>query len=301
MEPLKIVDPHQHFWRLSDRMRPWLDDPAHVRPVFRYGDYAAIRRDYMPDDFRRDVARQNVVMTVHVEAETDPRDPVAETRWLMGVQKQYGLPTAMIGQAWFGRGDIGEVLAGHAAFPAVKGIRQKPAAVDRPADAKRGAAGGMDDPVWRKGYALLEKNGLHYELQTPWHHLDAAADLARDFPRTPLVLNHTGLPADRSAEGLAGWRKAMEGLAAQPNTFAKISGIGLGDATWPVEGNRRIVRETIRIFGVDRCMFASNFPVDSLVASYDTIFDGFKSFVADLPRAEQEALFHDNAVRIYRL
>jgi predicted TIM-barrel fold metal-dependent hydrolase len=298
---LKIVDPHQHFWRLADRTHPWLDDPRHYRPVFRYGDYSAIRRDYMPEDFRRDAARQNVVMTVHVEAETDPSDPVAETRWLMRVREQHGLPTAMVGQAWFARGDIAEVLAGHAAFPAVKGIRQKPTAADRPADARRGAPGSMDDPAWRKGYALLERHGLHYELQTPWWHLDAAAELARDFPRTPLVLNHTGLPADRSAEGLAGWRRALERLAAAPNAALKISGIGLPDASWPVESNRQVVREAIRIFGVDRCMFASNFPVDSLVASYDAIFDGFKSFVADLRRADQEKLFHDNAVRVYRL
>lgn len=299
MEPLKIVDPHQHFWRLGQGAYPWLERER--LPSFRYGDYSALRRDYLPEDFRRDAAKQNVVMTVHVEAEWDPRDPLAETRWLMQLKEEQGLPTTMVGQAWFARDDVAEVLAGHAAFPAVKGVRQKPAAAPSPAEARRGAPGSMDDPVWRKGYALLERHGLHYELQTPWWHLDAAADLARDFPRIPIVLNHTGLPADRSAEGLAGWRRALEGFAAQPNTALKISGLGLLDKSWPVESNRQVVREAIRIFGVDRCMFASNYPVDSLVASYDLIFDSFKSFVADLPRAEQEKLFHDNAVRIYRL
>lgn len=299
MEPLKIVDPHQHFWRIADRTHPWLDGDE--RLAFRYGDYSAICRDYLPEDFRRDAARQNVVKTVHVEAEWDPRDPVAETRWLAQLKEQDGLPTAMVAQAWFARPDIAEVLAGHAVFPAVKGVRQKPAAAKSPAEARRGAPGSMDDPVWRKGYALLEQHGLHYDLQTPWWHLDAAAALARDFPRTTIVLNHTGLPADRSAEGLAGWRRALDGLAAEPNTALKISGLGLADASWPAEGNRDVVREAIRIFGPERCMFASNYPVDSLVASYDRIFDGFKSFVADMSRADQEKLFHDNAVRFYRL
>jgi predicted TIM-barrel fold metal-dependent hydrolase len=300
MEPLKIVDPHQHFWRISDRTHPWLDGTERLAG-FRYGDYSPICRDYLPDDFRRDAARQNVVATVHVEAEWNPKDPVAETRWLMQLKERRGLPTAMVGQAWFGRADIAEVLAGHAAFPAVKGIRQKPAAARSPAEARRGEAGSMDDAAWRKGYALLEKHGLHYDLQTPWWHLEAAAALAHDFPRTTIVLNHTGLPADRSAEGLAGWRRALDRLAAEPNTALKISGLGLIDASWPEESNRLVVREAIRIFGPERCMFASNYPVDSLVASYDRIFDGFKSFVADLPRADQEKLFHDNAVRCYRL
>lgn len=300
MEPLKIVDPHQHFWRIADGAHPWLDGREKVSG-FRYGDYSPICRDYLPDDFRRDAARQNVVMTVHVEAETDPKDPVAETRWLAELRQRHGLPTAMVGQAWFGRADIAEVLAGHAAFPAVKGIRQKPAAVRKPAEARRGQPGSMDDPRWREGYALLQKHGLHYDLQTWWWHLDAAAALARDFPGTTIVVNHTGLPVDRSPEGLAGWRRGLEAVAAEPNTALKISGLGLVDASWPEESNRIVVREAIRIFGAGRCMFASNFPVDSLVASYDRIFDGFKSFVADMSRADQEKLFHDNAVRYYRL
>ena len=299
MEPLKIVDPHQHFWRIADGTHPWLDGTE--RLAFRYGDYSPICRDYLPDDFRRDSAGQNVVMTVHVEAEWDPRDPVAETRWLMQLRERHGLPTAMVGQAWFARADIAEVLAGHAAFPAVKGIRQKPAAAKSPAEAKRGAPGSMDDPAWRKGYALLEQHGLHYDLQTWWWHLDAAAALARDFPRTAIVVNHTGLPVDRSPDGLAGWRRALEVVAAEPNAALKISGLGLADASWPEASNRTVVREAIGIFGPERCMFASNFPVDSLVGSYDRIFDGYKAFVADMPRTDQEKLFHDNAVRCYRL
>jgi predicted TIM-barrel fold metal-dependent hydrolase len=61
------------------------------------------------------------------------------------------------------------------------------------------------------------------------------------------------------------------------------------------------VRDAIRIFGADRCMFASNFPVDGLVGSFDTIFTGFKAIVADMPEHEQRMLFHDNAVRVYRI
>ena len=89
----------------------------------------------------------------------------------------------------------------------------------------------MDDPRWRAGYALLERFGFSYDLQTPWWHLDAAAALAADFPRTQIVINHTALPSDRTPEGLNGWRRALELVAAQPNVAIKISGIGRAGLT----------------------------------------------------------------------
>lgn len=299
MAELAICDPHQHFWDLDANPYPWLQHE--VLTGFRYGDYSPLRRNYMPSDYARDTARQNVVKSVHVEAEMDTADPVRETRWLSRLQAATGWPTACVGQAWFARDDIADVLAGHAQHPIVRGIRQKPKAAASPAGVAPGSPGSMGEEKFRRGYALMAKHGLSYDLQTPWWHLAEAADLAGSFPETLLILNHTGLPADRSPEGLAGWRRGLEGLAKVPNTALKISGIGLADATWPVEGNRAVVLDAIAIFGIERCMFASNFPVDRLVASYDTIFDGFKSFVADFPEADRRKLFHDNAVKFYRL
>jgi predicted TIM-barrel fold metal-dependent hydrolase len=159
----------------------------------------------------------------------------------------------------------------------------------------------MDDPRWRAGYALMERYGLSYDLQTPWWHLDAAADLARDFPRTALIINHTGLPADRSADGITGWRNALAKVALQPNVFIKISGLGRRGEPWTVEANGPVIRETIAIFGADRCMFASNYPVDRLAGPFDTIYRGFFAAVADRRVAEQLQLFHGNAQRVYRL
>lgn len=293
----KIIDAHHHFWELGHGRYPWLE--GHVIP-FRYGDYAAIRRSYLVDDFRRDHGRHDVVKSVHMEAEWDSRDPVAETRWLHALHDATGWPHAMVGQAWFGRGDIAGVLAGHAGFPLVRSIRQKPAAAASPEAFVPGAPGSLADPAFRAGYRLLSKHGLHYDLQTPWWHLGEAADLARDFPDTLIILNHTGLPSDRSPSGLAGWRAAMAGFAAQPNTRVKISGIGVPGQDWTPELQRGVVLDTIRLFGADRCMVASNFPVDSLCASYDAIFAGLKAITAGLPAADRRALFHDTAMRVYR-
>ena len=153
----------------------------------------------------------------------------------------------------------------------------------------------------RRGFAQLETLSLSFDLQTPWWHLDAAGDLAHDFPRTSIILNHTGLPVDRSTEGLAGWRAAMDGLARHANVFVKISGLGERNKPWTLEANGPIIRDTIAIFGVERCMFASNFPVDKLCGTFETIYAGFRAAVAELPLAKQHMLFHDNAVRVYRL
>ncbi len=282
-----IVDAHQHFWDPARNPYPWLT----IAPLadFRYGDYAAIRRRYLPDDYRRDTAKHRVAATVHMEAEWDPADEVGETRWLAELRRAHELPTVAVGHARLERDDAGEVLAAHAGFDFVRGIRQKP------------APGQMLDDAWRRGYALLERHRLSYDLQAPFAQLDEAADLARAFPRTQMVVNHTGLPVDRSDDGLRAWRGALARVAAEPNVAIKISGLGARDQTWPGESNRRVVRETIAVFGVARCMFASNFPVDGLCASYDTIVDGFRRFVADLPPAAQRALFHDNSIRIYRI
>jgi predicted TIM-barrel fold metal-dependent hydrolase len=296
---LAVVDAHHHLWDLGLKAHPWLT----ARPLasFRYGDYISIRRTYLEADYRRDTARFNVVKTVYVEAEWNPRDPIGETRWVHARAAREGLPHAMVAQAWLDRADAAQVLAEQAAFPLVRSIRHKPNSAARRQDARRGAPGSMDCPKWREGFALLQTHKLHFDLQTPWWHLEAAAALAQDFPATTIILNHTGLPVDRSADGLAGWRKAIELLARQPNVAVKISGLGVPGQRWTVELQGPVVRDAIAIFGSERAMFASNYPVDSLVATFEEIYSSFFEITRDLPDAARRQLFHDTAARIYRL
>jgi predicted TIM-barrel fold metal-dependent hydrolase len=161
--------------------------------------------------------------------------------------------------------------------------------------------GTMSDPAWRRGLALLEKYDLSWDLRVPFWHLEEAAGVARDFPAIRIVLNHTGLPWDRSEDGLAVWRRGMRALAAQPNVLCKISELGLRDAAWTVEGNRRVVREAVEIFGVQRCMFGSNFPVAGLRVGYRAQIVGLLKILDDLSRPELDQLFRDNAARFYRI
>ena len=216
---------------------------------------------------------------VYVEAEWDPRDPLGEMNFIAGVIKT-GFPTVAIAQAWLHHDDCAAVLEAQAKHAFVRGIRHKP------------KPGMMDDAKWRRGYARLAPLGLHFELQAPWGELEEAARLAADFPQTNIVLNHAGLPL---VDQLGGWRSAMAGLAALPNVAVKISGLG------NVEHKREVVLAAIEIFGAKRAMFASNFPVDSLRHTFSEIFSEFDAITRGFSEAERRALFHDNAVRIYRM
>jgi len=291
---LPIVDAHQHFWDPRVNYHPWLCDEPMI--PFRYGDYGAIGRPYLPADYFTDAAGEGVVKTVYVETEWDPRDPVGEMRYVAKLRSETGYPTVAVAQARLDRDDAAQLLERQAAFAFVRGIRHKPRANATPNDA---APGGMSDPRWRAGFAALERYGLRFDLQTPWWHLHEAAQLARDFPDTQIVLNHAGLPADRSRAGLAGWKAAMATLAECPNAAVKISGLGIPGEPWTVAANREIVLTTIELFGVERCMFASNFPVDRLCGSFAAIFGGFREIARGFAASERRKLFHDNAVRIY--
>ena len=291
-----IVDAHQHFWEPARNFHPWLSGPELI--PFRYGDYSALKRDYLPDDYRADAGGHRVEESVYVETEWDPSDPIGETRYASALAERLGLPNAIVAQAWLDRPDAAEVLAAQAAFPLVRSVRHKPGGPASPAEAGTRLTL-MSDPRWREGYALLESHGLHFDLQTPWWNLPEAVRLARDFPRTTLILNHTGLPSDRTPDGLAGWRRAMEDLSDVPNALVKVSGLGQRGLPWTVEANGPIVRDTIAIFGPERVMFASNFPVDGLCASLDVILSGFKTIVAGYRPADQRAMFCDNARRVY--
>jgi predicted TIM-barrel fold metal-dependent hydrolase len=291
-----IVDPHQHFWDPRLHYYPWLCDDLPIR--FRYGDYAAIRRPYLPSDYLQDAAPFEVEQTVYIETEWNPDDPGGEIRYVDTLRRTTGFPTVAVGQAWLDQKTCEPTLEQHSHWGFVRGIRHKPRANTFPG---MPSPGGMCDPAWQAGYALLQRYGLHFELQTPWWHLPEAAQLAHLFPNILIVLNHTGLPADRSVEGLRAWSQAINQIAQCPNVVVKISGLGLADASWDVESNRGIVLSVIALFGVERCMFASNFPVDSLCASFATIYRGYDEITQDFSKAERRALFRDNALRIYRM
>ena len=293
-----IVDAHHHFWEPSLGHNPWLLPEAAI--PFRYGAYDEIKRDYLPDDLLADAAGFRIVGTVTMETEWDSTDQIGEMIHMVGIAERFGLPNAAVAAAPLDDPDVEPTLEQLAGIALVRGVRHKPG---QAASAALAAATPtlLSDPQWQAGYALLSKYGLDFELQTAWWHLDDALRIARRHPETPMIINHTALPSDRSREGIEGWAAALDAIAAAPNVSIKISGIGLAGVPWTVEGNREIVERTAEIFGPERIMFASNFPVDGLTGSYRDIMGGFVTITESWSTHEQRAAFLGNAVRIYRL
>ena len=244
-----IIDAHHHFWDLSLQKHPWLDGRHNIKS-FRYGDYSTICKNYLLEDYKNDWGDHQIVKSIYVETEWDSADPIGEAAWAQNYYEKCGFPNALVGQIWFENDNVDQVLADHKQFPISRSVRQKPKSCSSFVEFKPNLPGSMGDPNFRNGYKNLRKHNLHYDLQTPWWHLGEAAMLARDFPDTLIILNHTGLPSDRTLKGLDRWRSAIQEFAFQPNTAIKLSGIGISGHKWNPQENNRIIRDAIAAFGV---------------------------------------------------
>src|SRR5688572_5793318 len=157
-----LIDAHHHLWDLQRNYYPWLKD----RPVdFFMGNYDALKRNYLPHDYREDAKNHNVLKTVHIDAEWDRDDQVGETEWLTEISSQHGMPHAIVAHAWFHTANAEEIIARQASFPLVRGIRSKPVTSPAPGRTTAGAPGTMQDPRWLRGFALLEKYHLTWDLR----------------------------------------------------------------------------------------------------------------------------------------
>jgi predicted TIM-barrel fold metal-dependent hydrolase len=295
-----IVDAHHHLWDLSANVYPWLTGPMHDRG---WGDWTALRRDYGVDVLLSDAAHQSLVKSVHVQANIDPSDPVAETAWLESVAARpeaRGLPSAIVGYVNFGWPDVEAWLERHAAFPRVRGIRQ---VLNRHTDPmlNRADRDYLSDPRWRDAIGLLRRHGWSFDAQVYWQQMVSLADLADRHADTVFVLDHAGMPAERTPEGLDGWARGMQRLAACPNVVVKLSGYGMTDLHWTADGIRPFVLRPIEWFGPQRAMFGSNFPVDRLMADYDRLWDAYRTLIADFSADERHALLRGTAERVYRI
>jgi len=301
-----IVDAHHHLWDLRAPRYGWLQDA--YDDSFFLGDYRAMCRDFLPTDLRRHVATADPTVTlaasVHIEAECDregnPHPALAETRWLHEQYALHGLPNAIVAWVDLLAPDADEKLAQQAEFPLVRGVRFKPV-VGRNVDDKPVGTGTLRDPGWHQALARLAAHGWRWDLRVPFWHLQEAAEMLQGAPPVPVVVNHTGLPWDRSEAGLAVWRTGMQALAALPNVYVKLSELAVKDRTWNVLENARIVVDAIAIFGWQRAIFASNFPVAGLNASYAEVLAMMREAMtlAKLTDVQQRAVWHDNALAFY--
>jgi predicted TIM-barrel fold metal-dependent hydrolase len=298
-DALPVIDPHHHLWDLRNNHYPWLQAES-FEPQLE-GDIQPIAKDYLLNDYLTDIQNQNVVKSVHVECGWDPSDPVGETEWLQQIAAKHGYPHGIVARVTLDAPDVEQVLESHSQYKNIRGIRH---VINWHPDAAKTYVNRPDlvtTKAWRHGFGLLRRFGLSFDLQLyPAQMADAAA-LAHDYPDILIILNHTGMPVDRDEEGIRRWQQGMQELAAAPNIVVKISGLGTVDWKWTAESIRPFVLQTIEAFGVSRCMFASNFPVDKLYSDFDTLYEAFRKITQAFSSEERRMLFHDNAARYYRL
>ncbi len=333
LEPnLVIVDPHHHLW---DRRA----GPAPVTHEFER--IAQMTPRYLLDELLADLnAGHRVTATVFIECRSMYRAdapaafrPVGETEFVNGVAAMsasgvYGearVCAGIVGHVDLTLGDrAAEVLEAHIARAPdrFRGIRHAAswdadAAVLGPLSFR--PKGLLADAEFRRGFAHLARLDLSFEAWVLEPQLPDVLALATAFPDTAIVLNHVGTPlgiasyAGRREERFEVWRQNIRALAAASNVVVKLGGLAMPFCGFdvPVGGGasserlaalwRPYIETCIEAFGVERCMFESNFPVDRYVCSYRVLWNALKRLATSASETEKAAMFSGVARRVYRL
>lgn len=317
---LPIVDAHHHLW-----------PEAPVPHMEAYG-VEALTAD-------KTGAGHNIVATVFIEAYTRYRAdgppalrPVGETEFVERVGREAdarggkaaGLCSAIVAHADMTLGAaVEEVLVAHreASPSRLRGIRHLIANDRDYPGALPSEPGTLSDPRFRAAFARLAPHGLSFDVWLMHPQLPELAQLAGAFPETTIILDHVGSPmgtgryANGAGDGFEEWRRGMRLVAAHPNVLVKLGGLNMEYTALgaPIHAGRpwtseqmaaaqgRHILTAVDIFGVSRCMFESNFPVDRMSCSATTLWNSLKRIAARFSPAEKNQLFAGNAARIYRL
>jgi predicted TIM-barrel fold metal-dependent hydrolase len=291
-----FIDAHHHIWRQADL--PWLMGPMQPRI---FGPYEAIRRDYPAEEFLAD-AGADMAASVYVQPNWPVDKALEEVEWVEAEAVRAGIPHAIVSYADLRAPDVGDLLdAQRAASRRLRGVRMQLHWHENELYRFAERPNLADDADFRRGLAALAPRGLLFELQVFAGQMAGAARLAADFPDTQFVLMHCGMPEDLSEDGMATWRRGMALLAECPNVAVKHSGLGTFIHRVDIAHIRAIALATIDCFGVDRCLWGSNFPIEKLWTSYADLLGAWREALNGLSHADRQAVFHDNAARLYDL
>jgi predicted TIM-barrel fold metal-dependent hydrolase len=279
---MQIVDAHQHLWDLDRFRYSWLDSLPQLNRSFRISDYLAAAKGL------------NVVKSVHLEADVDERYMLDETQHLLALADQPDNP--LEGIVACGRPenvDFKSYLDKIAGHPRLKGIRR--VLHTQPDDVGQ-------EVRFIENVAALSAYGLSFDICVLARQLPIAIQLVSKCPDVVFILDHCGVPEVKGKK-LDPWRSHMTEIAKFPNVSCKISGlVAYADPkTWTKEDLRPFVEHTIASFGWDRVLFGSDWPVCTLSASYQRWVEAMQAITQGAGEINQRKLFHDNAVRLYRL
>ena len=291
-----LVDAHHHIWRQADL--PWLAGPMQPRI---FGPYEPIRRDYPIREYLGDVAGCAVAQSVYVQTNWAKSDFAREAEWVQRTHEETGWPHAIVAYADFAVDDVRPQLDELAGFSLVRGARMQLHWHENPMYRFASRPDLCDDPAISRNIGRLADYGWTFDLQVFSPQMEGAARLARACPNVTFVLQHAGMLEEASPDARARWREGLAALAARPNVVAKLSGLGTFLHRNDAAHIRDVVREAVRLFGAERCLFGSNFPIEKLWTSYAELVAAYKGAMQDFSAAENEAVFATTARRVYRL
>jgi predicted TIM-barrel fold metal-dependent hydrolase len=223
------------------------------------------------------------------------------SKWLQAVADKNGFPHGIVCNADLTDPSAESALKAQKQFPNLRGVRQM---LYWDSQTVRQGAPRPDfcnDPNFRRGFALLEKHDLHFELQVYAGQAAYAVELIKAFPNVRMILVHAGMLTTRTQVEIDQWRAALTAMAAYQNLHVKISGLGMYSTGITVQQARQVIRDVIQIFGADRTIYGSNFPLEKLHASYGDFLGVYRSVLSEYTDADQRAVLHDHAVKFYRI
>ncbi len=291
-----VTDAHFHVWRQADL--PWLTGPM-VPRIF--GPYEALRRDYPMAEYRAEAGAAGVNRAVYVQANWPPERAEAEVAWVSGLAEETGWPHAIVGYADMTVADVRPALDRLAQFPLLRGIRQQLHWHENPLYRFASVPELCADPQVQRNVARLADYGLTFELQVFAPQMAGACALVDACENVSFVLQHSGMLEKDSEESFEAWARAVAELAERPNVYAKLSGFGTFLRRLDPAQVARITAHAVRVFGPERCLWGSNFPIEKLWTDYAALLDAHRAAAGVLPRAAQDEIFNETAGRVYRL
>lgn len=290
-----MIDAHHHIWLQKDL--PWLLGPEQPRI---FGAYGSIKRDYLIDEFRADLDGTGIEKSVYVQANWAPNWALDEAAWVQSVADATGWPHGIVAYCDFTQARIDLQLEKFKRFPRIRGFRQQLHWHENP-QYRFAPREQLADPRLVDGINALADYGWSFDLQVFPDQMEDAARLVEACPQVTFILQHAGMLEDTSDAGWKAWRIGMESLAALPNAVTKLSAFGTFIHRNDPDFIGNVVKDTVRIFGADRCMYGSNFPIEKIWTTYSDLFAAFQAATAKMPAKARNAIFNDTAARIYRL
>jgi predicted TIM-barrel fold metal-dependent hydrolase len=288
-----MIDAHHHLWDLNKVSYPWLEAKGVVR---FFGDPTPIQRNYLLTEFRENAGAEGFRASVHIQV--GATDPVGEAEWIDSIaQANPDWPLVQVVYCDLTSKSLGKELDLIQKISSVRGVRQ---IVGRSSDedTKSGTNDLLISSAFRDGLVELGKRNLSFDLQLTPALIVQASKVMSSAPDTKIVLCHAGSPSDRSEQGLERWSKDLRLLSSMSNIFCKLSGLGMFDHNWTPGSIAPIVNECVQQFGPSRCMFGSNFPVDSLYSDYSFLMQAYRSIV---PKLDFDMIFGKTAEKFYNI